>query len=58
MLGIEEKCDRLGRIVLARPTEFLTTIDGTATLAEAFIREPVCRLRDGKVDHEDFRRDL
>jgi hypothetical protein len=38
-LGIEKKCDRLGRIVLARAGEVIATVDGSFTLAEAFVRE-------------------
>ena len=38
-LGIEKKCDRLGRIVLARADDVIATVDGSFTLAEAFVRE-------------------
>lgn len=38
-LGIEKKCDRLGRIVIERSTDTIETLDGTLCLAEAFVRE-------------------
>src|SRR5258708_34553714 len=40
-LGIEKKCDRLGRIVLDRLSDTIETLDGTLSLAEAFVREAV-----------------
>lgn len=40
-LGIEKKCDRLGRIILERLTDVVQTLDGTVSLAEAFVREAV-----------------
>lgn len=45
-LGIEKKCDRLGRIVLARAGEIIATVDGSFTLAEAFVREVLAFARD------------
>ncbi|WP_245498556.1 hypothetical protein [Rhizobium ruizarguesonis] len=39
VLGIEKKCDRLGRIILDRQWEAIETLDGTVSLAEAFVRE-------------------
>lgn len=39
VLGIEKKCDRLGRIILDRQAETIETLDGTVSLAEAFVRE-------------------
>lgn len=41
VLGIEKKCDRLGRIILDRQWETIETLDGTVSLAEAFVREAV-----------------
>ena len=40
-LGIEKKCDRLGRIVLDRLSDIIGTLDGKLSLAEAFVREAV-----------------
>ena len=40
-LGIEKKCDRLGRIILDRQAETIETLDGQVSLAEAFVREAV-----------------
>lgn len=40
-LGIEKKCDRLGRLLLERSSDPIETLDGTTTLAEAFVREAV-----------------
>ena len=46
-LGIEKKCDRLGRIVLSRAEEVVATIDGSFTLAEAFVRDVLAFASDG-----------
>lgn len=40
-LGIGKKCDRLGRTILDRATVPVETLDGTLSLAEAFVREAV-----------------
>jgi hypothetical protein len=40
-LGIEKKCDRLGRIVIERLSDTIETLDGTFSLAEAFVREAI-----------------
>jgi hypothetical protein len=40
-LGIEKKCDRVGRLLLERSSEPIETLDGTLSLAEAFVREAV-----------------
>lgn len=46
-LGIEKKCDRLGRIVLGRAAEVIATIDGSFTLAEAFVRDVLTFAAEG-----------
>lgn len=46
-LGIEKKCDRLGRIVLGRAGEIVATIDGSFTLAEAFVRDVLTFAAEG-----------
>ena len=48
-LGIEKekKVDRLGRIVLARAEDVVATVDGSFTLAEAFIREVLAFALEG-----------
>ncbi|MDI4664434.1 hypothetical protein K9U40_08860 [Xanthobacter autotrophicus] len=40
-LGIEKKCDRLGRTILDRVSVPVETLDGRFSLAEAFVREAV-----------------
>ncbi|QRG09954.1 hypothetical protein EZH22_29860 (plasmid) [Xanthobacter dioxanivorans] len=40
-LGIEKKCDRLGRTILDRALVPVETLDGRFSLAEAFVREAV-----------------
>lgn len=40
-LSVKKKCGLLGRIAVERPTEVLSTLDGTMTLAEAIVREAV-----------------
>jgi hypothetical protein len=46
-LSIERKCDRLGRIVLARSADIVATVDGTFTLAEAYVRQAVAFVWQG-----------
>ncbi|NTA14280.1 hypothetical protein [Agrobacterium tumefaciens] len=41
VVGIEKKCDRLGRIILDRQSDTIETLDGTVSLAEAFVREAI-----------------
>lgn len=41
VVGIEKKCDRLGRIILDRLSDTIETLDGKLSLAEAFVREAV-----------------
>ncbi|MRH98751.1 hypothetical protein [Agrobacterium tumefaciens] len=41
VVGIEKKCDRLGRIILDRLSDTIETLDGTVSLAEAFVREAI-----------------
>src|SRR5437867_2098224 len=38
-LSVSKKCDLLGRIVVQRSHELIETVDGSATLAEAVVRE-------------------
>lgn len=53
-LGIEKKLDRLGRLILARAEEVVATVDGSATLAEAFVREAVTFASQGSQDHRQL----
>jgi len=53
-LGIEKKLDRLGRLILARAEEVVATVDGSATLAEAFVREAVVFASQGSQDHRQL----
>lgn len=49
-LGIEKKCDRLGRTVLSRPEDVVASVDGSFTLAEAFVRQALTFARQGSED--------
>jgi hypothetical protein len=40
-LSVAKKCDLLARIVVQRPADVLSTVEGTMTLAEAVVREAV-----------------
>ncbi|HEU4884137.1 MAG TPA: hypothetical protein VFT45_17925 [Longimicrobium sp.] len=40
-LSVAAKCVLLGRVAVQRPTEVVQTVDGSATLAEAVVREAV-----------------
>ncbi|OBQ92016.1 hypothetical protein A9K66_07830 [Mesorhizobium sp. AA23] len=53
-LGMERKLDRLGRLVLSRAEELVATVDGSATLAEAFVREAVAFATKGSQDHRQL----
>lgn len=55
-LGIEKKCDQLGRIILERLTDMIETLDGRVSLAEAFVREAVGLA--GEVSSSARQRDL
>ena len=46
-LSVAAKCNLLGRAVVQRPTEVVQTVDGSATLAEAVVREAVQLLHEG-----------
>lgn len=52
--GMEKKLDRLGRLVLSRAEELVATVDGSATLAEAFVREAVAFATQGSQDHRQL----
>ena len=49
-VGMEKKIDRLGRLVLSRLEEVVDTVDGSATMAEAFVREAVTFANHGSED--------
>ena len=51
--SVAAKSVMLGRIVLQRPTEVVQTVDGSATLAEAVVREAVLLLRQDHVGVHD-----
>lgn len=53
-LYIEKKVDRLGRLALARADELVDTVDGSATLAEAFVREAVAIAAQGSQDQRQL----
>ncbi len=53
-LGMEKKLDRLGRLVLSRADELVDTVDGSATLAEAFVREAVAFATQDSQDHRQL----
>ena len=53
-LGIEKKLDRLGRVILARAADVVATVNGSATLAEAFVREAVAFANQGSQDHRQL----
>lgn len=53
-LGMEKKLDRLGRLILSRPQEVVSTVDGSATLAEAFVREAVAFVIQDSQDHRQL----
>ena len=40
-LSVSKKSDLLGRVVVLRPNDIVQTVDGSATLAEAVVREAV-----------------
>jgi hypothetical protein len=58
-LSVAKKCDALGRIVVQRSDTVVHTIDGTATLGEAVVREALQLLiSDRRLPHEKIERAL
>jgi hypothetical protein len=52
-LSVAKKCGLLGRAALQRPTHVIQTVDGSATLAEAIVREAVRMLRPDATQTSD-----